>query len=425
MRTSQVLPAWGLVCLLAVLTTSGCQVSPSEIEACCPAGPDDWPQFRGLARDGIASSSELAGTWEEAGLEELWRLSIGPGFSGISVKGNGLYSQWTENDKEVLYRLDSATGQEIWRRPIDEAFEEEFGDGPRSTPTVDDREVLFALSSKGKLWAVKSIDGEVLWSKDLHRRYGGDGYGRGYASSPLIFGELVILHVGPTRSVVALNRQNGEEIWAVGEGRSASSSAIVAAIDGKAHVVSTLGEGLVGLDPATGRELWSFPWPTKFGLNIAMPVAVGANRFMISSGYDQGAALVEVTRNAPGHRVEVVWENRLFRNHFSTSVVVGDAIYGFDNGILKCLNASSGEVHWMARGYGKGSVVVSQDQLIVLSDDGDLALLRATPERHVELARVEGVLAGKSWTSPTLAEGRLYVRNHSELVALGPRGATP
>ena len=264
---------------------------------------------------------------------------------------------------------------------------------------------------------MRHSDGAVLWEKDLYTRYGGGGLGRGYASSPLIEGERLILHVGPSSSIVSLDRRTGEEIWTAGSGRSGVSSPILVELFGHKQVVNSVGQGLVGVDFESGDPLWIFPWPTKFGLNIALPVPVSENRFLIASAYDQGAALVEVSQTESGYEAISVWENRRFRNHFTAAVFYDGFLYGFDNTILKCLDAETGSERWKTRGYGKGSLVISDGKILVLSDSGDLSLLAATPESPQELATVEGVLEGKSWTSPTLAASVLYLRSHSEMVS--------
>lgn len=396
---------------------------PGVAEACCPATAEDWPQFRGLHRDGLSPATGLADTWPEEGPPELWRRPVGAGFSGIAVKGEALYSMWSADDQETLFRLDAATGEEVWRRPLGRNFEEEYGDGPRATPTVDDRNVVYAMSSRGRLSAVRGEDGEVLWEKDLHGAFGGGPLGRGHASSPVVHEDLLVLHVGPARAVVALDRQTGEPVWSSGQGRAAPSSPLIAEVHGELQVVSTLELGLVGFDFDDGRLLWSHPWPTQFGLNIALPVSTGPNRFLIASGYGQGGALVEVKKQGEGFEASPVWENRLFRTHYSAAVAYQGQLYGFDNAFLTCLDASTGEERWKARGYGKGSLIAADGKLIVLGAKGELALVKATPEAHEELARTEA-LDGKSWTAPSLAGGRVFVRNHAEMAAFDLRASS-
>ena len=409
------------IALATVLTACGDRgpdplemVSPPPSDACCPPTEVDWPRFRGVRGDGVVPGAGIE-PWATAGPEELWRRPLGPGFSSPSIQGDRLYVSANEGDEELLLALEVETGETLWQQPLGPAFQEEYGDGPRSTPTVDDHGVVYALSSRAVLLAVDGGEGQVLWRHDLHRRFDARGYDRGYSSSPWVLGDLVILNLGPGEghAVVALNRRDGSVLWAAEDGVAAYGSPLAIERDGETLVVSAIGSGLVALDPDDGSRLWHAPWPTRYGLNIAMPVVFDDGRVLLSSGYDQGAVMVRPT----GEAVETLWTQRLFRNHFSSSVAHGDLIFGFDNGTLQCLDATSGESRWGDRGFGKGSLLRVGDTLVVLSERGELALVDATDESFRPLARAR-VLEGKSWTAPVLAGSRLVLRGERELLAL-------
>lgn len=385
---------------------------------CCPAAPDDWPQYRGPNRDGAGAAPDI-GPWPEDGPAEVWRRPIGAGFASLAVKGDRLFTSAVDQEEETLFCLDAGTGDEVWRLAMGPEFTEEFGDGPRSTPTVDDRGLVYALSSRAVLFAVDSRDGTVIWSRDLHRQFGGSDYDRGYSSSPLVEGELLILNVGPEDdgAVVALERTTGDVVWSSESGRSAYSSPVAVTVDGQRQIVTAIGRGVIGLDPEDGALLWEHEWKTKYGLNIAMPVVLPDDRILLSSGYDQGAVLLEVSQDGGRWSAEPSWTQRLFRNHFSTSIYYQDLLFGFDESNLKCLDAETGEPRWASRDFGKGSLVRLGDILMVLSETGEVGLVRATGESFQELARAR-VLEGKCWTAPAVAGGRLFVRNSSEIVCL-------
>ena len=391
----------------------------TDLYECCPPADCDWPQWRGIHRDGHSIAADISETWPTGGPEELWRKPIGSGFSAISVRGPNLFVACTHDGKETLLHLDAATGEERWRLTMGEQFEEEFGNGPRAAPTIHGAVVL-ALSSRGRLIAARIEDGSTLWTADLHEKFGGTSFSRGYASSPLVEGDRVIVNaavaVDDSPSIVALNRSNGSVVWTAGTGRSASSSPIALTIAGERQIVTTYAQGLAGLDANDGRFLWRFPWDTQFGLNIATPVLVPPDKVLVSAAYSQGSALVRLSKDSDW-AAEEVWANRKFRNHFNTSIYHDGHLYGFDNTILKCMDTVTGEERWHARGYGKGSLIFAAGKLIVLSENGELALLRADPGECDELART-AVLDGKCWTTPTLANGRLFVRNHSQIVCL-------
>lgn len=389
---------------------------------CCPAQSDDWPQYRGLARDGTSPDADMD-PWPADGPEELWRRPIGEGFSSIAVKGDDLYTTALDGSEEVLLCLDAATGEEKWRHALGPAFREEYGNGPRSTPTVDDRGMVYALSSYARLDAVDGRTGKTIWSLDLLKRFGTGDVDRGYSSSPLVEGELVVLNVGPGKggAVVAIDRTLGKVAWAVEDGGAAYSSPLAATLGGKRQIVTAIGRGVVGLDPADGRRLWEHEWSTRYGLNIAMPLVLSDDRVFLSSGYDQGAVMLQVASTEDGWRVTPLWTQRLFRNHFSSSVAHEGVIFGFDNENLKGLDAETGQVLWTQRAYGKGTLIRVGHDLVVLSAAGKLVRIPATAEDPGPVARID-VLSGKCWTAPSMAASRLFLRNGSEMVALAVDG---
>lgn len=407
---------------LTVLFFSGLALAGCEagVEPAGSADPHDWPQWRGPHRDGHSGETGLVEAWPEGGPSVEWRKPIGPGFSGIAVADGRAFTAWAEGGDEVLVALDAATGEEKWRRRLDATFEEEFGNGPRATPTCAG-DVVYAMSSRARLYAVRSATGDELWRRDLFSELVDPRipYGRGYASSPLVEDELLLLQVGPSpgSAIVALDRRDGSIVWRAHGGRAAFSSPIAATLRGERQIVSATAFGLLGLLPATGEIRWAFRWQTPNDLNIATPVFVEPDRFLLSSGYDTGAVLVGVGKMGEKWGTAAVWTQKHFRNHFNSSVYHEGFLYGFDNAILKSIDAATGEERWKARGFGKGSLIAADGKLIVLGENGHLGLVRASAESYEELARAR-VLSGKCWTPPGLAQGRLFLRNHEEIVVL-------
>lgn len=426
MRRPRPLRLLALVSLTGLLACSGggdshevVAPSPPPIEACCPAGPGDWPQFRGPGRDGRSEEVGFADSWDAEAPREVWRVAGGPGFSGLSIQGDGVYTGWAENGREVLVRLDSTTGERSWTVDLGEEYEEEYGNGPRATPTVGDDGFVTMLSSRGVAVAVGAEDGAVRWSVDLRDAFDTGGIERrGFSSSPLLVGGAVVFNLGTDRSFVAVDRRDGSRLWVSGGDNAAVGSPMLFDLGGAQQIVSTSSTGLVGLEPSTGARLWDHPWPTKYGLNIASPVQVGPDRVLISSGYDQGAAVVEVASGASGWTAEEVWAERTFRNHWSTSVVVDGRIYGFDNAILKCLRVDDGSECWKGRGFGKGALLHADGKLFLLGEQGNVGMVRADPSAFELLGEVDRVLSGRCWTPPSLSNGVLYVRDGAEVVAL-------
>ncbi len=383
------------------------------------ADGDGWPQFRGAQRDGTSAESGLARNWPESGPPVVWKKSIGDGFSEVLVADDRVFVLLADDESELAAALDAASGDEKWRTVLGPRFKEVFGDGPRATPVLSDG-VLYTLTSEGRLRALRAGDGEVIWSVDLVETYGSKVPRRGFAASPLVEGDLLVVEAGGAegKAFVAFDKKSGEERWAAGEGAAGYSSGFAVNIDGVRQLVfaRTATSEIVALLP-DGKMYWRYEW--KAG-PIAMPVLVPPNRIFVSSGQDIGASLLQIDARDGVPVVSEAWASRSMKNHFGSSVLVGDHIYGFDNATLRCLSATTGERVWARRGFGKGTLVAADGLLYVLSDSGVLALIEATPEEYREKARFQA-MTGKAWTAPALAYGRLYVRDQDELSCLDIR----
>lgn len=384
---------------------------------------EDWPQFRGAEQAGIGREEGLLASWAEDQPTVVWRQPIGTGYSAVTVVGDRLFTMDADEHQEHVLSLDVATGKTLWKVDAGEFMQAELGDGgPRSTPTVV-AGVVYAVSSQAQLLALDADDGSRIWQKDLTEL--GPSPRFGYASSPLIDGRAAILEVGDkdkSPGIVALNRKSGEQLWSSLDGPAGYSSALVAEIAGVRQYVlfRRAGQEVVGL-AASGDVLWRFPTPDALA-TIVMPIFVAPDRIFISTSDDSfGGHMIRIDHQDGVFEVEEIWSERLMRNHFNTSVLVEGHLFGFDNGTLRCFNAESGERCWAKRGFGKGSVVAAGQLLFVLSDAGLVALVEATPEGYEELGRTQ-VMQGRSWTAPSMANGRLYVRDFDEIVSLDIRG---
>jgi len=380
----------------------------------------NWPQFRGPGRDGVSAATGLLQSWPESGPEECWRRPLGEGFSAITVAGGGLFTLFADAEHELAVRLDPRTGEEVWRTAIGPRFDEPLGNGPRSTPTWDG-ERLYVLSSTGGFHALDPEDGSRLWSVEAQKELSSRMPVRGFASSPLVEDGLVIVELGGTegRGVVAFDRETGELRWGARDTGAGYASPLAVTIDGVRQVIHlpTGGREFASLLP-DGSVYWTHPWPPGA---IAMPLFIPPNRIFVSASADIGATVVEVHTEGDQPVVEEVWKDRVMKNHFSSSVLYRGTLYGFDNGTLKAIDPGTGEQHWAHRGLGKGSLIAADGLLIVLSDRGKLVLVEATPEEYHERSSFQA-LTGKSWTVPTLANGRVYLRNHEEIVCLKVSG---
>jgi outer membrane protein assembly factor BamB len=384
------------------------------------AGADGpmWPQYRGADRDGVASADGVGTGWPEGGPAVAWRLPIGPAFSQLVVRGEAVFTGTSDAEMDYLVRLDARSGKEVWRTPLGGVFVSDMGNGPRATPTVHEDRV-YLLGGKGTLVAARTNDGKPVWSVDLTERFGAEVPRFGYSGSPLVIDDIVVIEVGAKEEgwLAALDRNTGETRWTVLTGPAGYSSPIVTMLGGTRQIVVVRGKTLTSMD-LTGNVLWTFELDEGA---VAMPVSLGDDRVFVSASGDTGCAMLRVKKGEGGFEPEVLWKNRNMRNHFNSSIFHDGHIYGFDNATLKCVSVETGDLMWAKRGFGKGSVMLSGDRLFVLSDKGKLAVVSATPDGYRESGSLQA-LEGKSWTAPSLAGGRLYLRNLEEMTCLDVRG---
>ena len=381
-----------------------------------------WPQWLGPDRNGISPETGLFG--DKSSFKETWRVQGGKGFSGLSIVGDRIYTMYIHSGEEFAVCLDAGNGEVLWRtRTDDNLVERQGGDGPRATPAVDGG-MVYVFSAHGKLHALDSQTGSRQWSHDLVSEFGGKKPRWGFSASPLVEGDLVLIEAGGKggQSLIAFDKTSGEVAWKTGSDNPGYSSPITTTIGQTHQAVFFTGYGLISVVPQHGRVLWKHPWKTKHNVNAATPVFIPPNRFFISSGYGTGGSVVEVTATDGGYEVAEVWRNKEMKNHFATSIYYQGHLYGFDSSILKCLDAETGTEKWKTRGYGKGSLIIADGHLVILGEKGNLGLAAATPEGFVEKANT-WVFRSKCWTAPALADGRLYLRDDSEIVCIDVVGA--
>ena len=381
----------------------------------------DWPQWRGPNRDGVSQETGLLSSWQQDGPKVIWRIPFGHGYSGIAVSDGRLYTMFAPENDEFVVCLDASNGKEIWRFRTDSKFTNNHGDGPRSMPTVHG-DVVFALGAKGKLYALDAHHGGRLWEHDLVKEFGSKIPRWGFATSPLVEANLLVVEVGGKdgKSVVAFDKKSGDVIWTSPTDAPGYSSPIAITSNGIRQIITFTSQGPVSVSPTDGQIYWKYNWPR--GINIATPVFIPESQIFISAAYDKGAVLVEMNSDSGAVTVDEVWKSHVMKNHFNASVLHHNHLYGFDNAMLKCIEANTGAEQWVARGFGKGSLIYADGNLIVLGDAGRLALVEATPREYKEKGDVQ-LLHGKCWTAPSIAGGKLYVRNHEEMVCLDVTGA--
>ncbi len=411
-----------LLLLSAALFACSKEAVVRQVEAVEPQ-PRDWNQFRGPDRNGIADGETFQSPWPAEGLTPIWKVAAGPGFSSPAYARNRIYNMFSSDSSEFLAALDPNTGAEIWRTNVGSEMQEMMGDGPRSTPTIDG-DMVYALGSYGGFFAINATDGEVRWQVRLEELFQSATPRRGFCTSPLVDGDLVLFEVGGQvetvdekrtfhTNIAAFDKLTGEKRWSfhLTPGSAGPSSPLVTTIDSVRQYIFATSRKLIsfGVD---GTVLWEHPIPPGV---IAMPVLVDGNKIFVSSSTDQGCKLVEVTSDADSMRVTDLWANRVLRNHFSSSLYHDGYLYGFSNAQLRCVDVKTGKHTWVKRGYGKGSLIMANDHLIIISDRGKLVLGNLSPEGFEELSAFQA-LKGKSWTPPVIADGKIYLRNLEEMV---------
>jgi outer membrane protein assembly factor BamB len=387
------------------------------LAAAAAAAAGDWPQFRGPHRDGVSAEGHLLRSWPAAGPRRLWQVPIGEGYSHLTVAGGRIYTLYGANGAENLAAYDAGNGHQLWVTRIDSELINDQGNGPRSTPTFD-AGTLYVQSAQGQLDAVNAAAGKVLWHHDLRGEFGAAVPTWGSASSPLVEGDLLLVAAGGARghAAMAFDKRSGRVVWAALDDKPGYASPIAITAAAVRQAVFFTGGSVAGLAVADGRVLWRIPWQTDYDVNAATPLFVAPDELFVSSGYDTGAALFRIGGDPRHVTVEPVWKSRVLKNQFSSTVLAGDYLYGFDNGTFKCVNARSGEERWKHRGLGHGSVILADGMLLVLSESGKLTLVEATPEDYRERAGFQA-LNGRCWSAPSLADGKLFLRNGEAMEA--------
>jgi len=372
----------------------------------------DWPGFRGNERNSVVTSSGLVTDWTTSPPEQLWRRPVGPGWSSFAIAGDVFYTQEQRGEEELVsfYRL--STGEPVWIHTDAIRFwESNAGAGPRATPTLHEGRIL-ALGATGRLNVLEASDGSPVWSRDTAEDTRQETPIWGFAGSPIVVGENVV--VASAGTLVAYDRSNGDLRWVGPDGGGGYGSPHLATIDGVTQVLLIANKGIVALDPTEGTLLWEHPWN---GSGIVQP-AFTDNGDILVGKQESGTSRLSVARTSGGWTVTERWTSNRLKPYFNDFVVHAGHAYGFDGAILACMDLENGERAWKGGRYGSGQMLLAADRdvLVVLSEKGALALVRATPEQFTELARVPAI-EGKTWNHPALVDDILLVRNSQEMAA--------
>ena len=386
---------------------------------------NDYPQFLGKNRVPVVDNIRLATDWNTTPPKLLWRQPIGAGWSGFAVVGDYAVTQEQRGDAEtgvqlvVCYEL--RTGEVVWSHADPGFFAATPGGlGPRATPTITGGRV-YTMGPLGKLNCLDGATGEAIWSHDTLEENGAENIAWGKAGSPLVTDDLVIVSVGGPdgRSLIAYDRETGDEVWSAGSDQSAYASPVLATLSGVPQVLIVDQDYLVAHRLADGEELWRSPWPGNSNGNAScsQPVVLPGDRVFISKGYRIGSSLLEIRKDDAGQFEAVPLWDPPVRAHMKTkftNVVIRDGyVYGLDEGILECIELETGERQWKRGRYGHGQIILVGDVILVSTETGEVVLVEASPDAHRELTRFQAI-EGKTWNNPALAGRFLLVRNHKE-----------
>ena len=414
---------WGFLCLAAPMAWADGATDTGS----------GWPQWGGPSGDFKTPDQGVTATWPEDGPPELWRRDLGDGNSGVAVVGERLYTMYRRGDEEVLVALDRASGETLWesseKQLTWEGFHTEFGFGPHTTPLVVGDRVL-TIGIGGRLRCHDRHDGEELWRREL---WDGFDVGKyefgpaqlGYSASPLAYRDMVIAVGGDGgRSMVALNVATGETIWISQDFPPGFASPLLIDVDGETQLVVFAADRVAGLDPGSGDLLWEHPHETPYMVNAATPVWGEDNLLFVSSAYDTGSRALRLERVDGRTRAREVWAQRGVEVHHQTAVRLGDVIHAssgdFGPAFLTGVDVTTGEELYKMRGFAKANFLAVGERLLVLDEDGVLALLEIGDGEPSVLARSQ-IFQTRSWTVPTLVDGVLYARDREEIVALDLR----
>lgn len=394
---------------------------------------NDWPQFRGPRWDSVATDTVVRTNWDASPPKEVWRRPCGLGWSSFAVVGKRLYTQEQLGAEESVVCYDAETGKELWRHNDPVRLDTSLGgDGPRATPTVYDS-LVYSLGGTGILNCLDAATGKLQWTVDIVKDAGIESIADntldwGTSGSPLVDETRVYVNPGISRSkpdlngaVAAYDRRTGKKLWANGNTKAGYAAPRPIEIDGVKQILIFDGAECAGYDPETGAKLWAKAWVNNQAINVAQPIVVGERSVIVSSGYAAGAMRFDVTRQGDEWTTTERWMlKNQFKLKFNDAVLRNGFLYGLDEGILACLDVETGKRKWREGRYRYGEIVMvagdssANDLIVVLTENGECVLVKASSEKPEELGRFKAV-TGTCWNHPVVNRGRLYVRSEQEM----------
>ena len=432
---------------VAALLAGMIVIAPSALLAA------DWPQFGGPNRDFIVDCKGLADAWPAEGPKQLWKRELGDGYSTILADGDLLFTMYrtmgpdnTPGEDEFTVALDKSTGKTVWEHKNPSPYTklmQQFGPGPHTTPLIVG-DHLYAIGTNAVMHCYNKKTGEVIWKHDLPAEFGAPIPGRGYGNSPIAYKNMVIVGVDRDRgegdgegggadeakkaeaaktpnpqSLVAFDQKSGSVIWKSQDYPIAYASPILITFEGQPQIVLLMERDIVGVNPDNGELVWHSEVKPE-GVNLATPVFDGKDTLFCSSAYDSGSRAIKLARKDGTIAAEQLWYGRKMRIHHGNAIRLGDYVYGSsgDSGpaFFMGVNLRTGEVAWRERGFKKANCVYADEKMIILDEEGELALATVSPGGMKVLSRTK-IAEPYAWAAPTLVGTKLFVRDRKHIMA--------
>lgn len=394
---------------------------PESTSFVLDADSPKFTDFLGVNRDGIVDGPALQTDLVAHPPKEIWRRPVGGGYAGCVLSGGLAIAIEQREENEVVVAMDLKTGKDVWTRAYPGHFKEDLGgNGPRATPTIAGNEV-FALGASGLLVCLDLASGQEKWQTNILTDADAKNIQWGMSGAPLVVENRVIVNPGGEKlncGLVAYDRTTGKKLWCGGKSPAGYSSPALTSLADTKQALIFDAWGLAGHDLDSGEELWRFEFKTFNGINVGQPITLPNNQVLVSAGYDAGAVLLNIKRDGGTWTAEQVWKSKTMKCKMGSCIYYEGHIYGLDDGILCCIDATNGKRKWKSGRYGHGQFVLRKNVLVIQAESGDLALVAADPEKFRELSKVPVLGGGKTWNAPALAGNLLLLKNHFEAVLL-------
>ena len=376
----------------------------------------DVCQFFGPNRDGIVRGAKLSTNWDANPPKLLWRQPIGQGWSSFSVCGGHAFTQEQRGGDELVTCYDVLSGKLIWAHTNQTRFVEwQGGDGPRATPTLVDG-YAYAFGATGILDCLNATNGALVWSHGVLTENKISNITWGTSSSPLVYDNKVVVSGGRSKgpALLAFERTTGKTLWQTGDEKASYTSATITTLAGKKVLLYLNAGALSAYDPETGAQLANFKWGDDRWPRASQPAVLEGDKVFLSAGYGVGCSMVQFKLGADGKLTATeLWKNKVMKTQFNSVAFKDGFLYGMDDGLMACVDASTGQRKWKDGRFGSGQSLMVDDTLLVQSEPGPVYLVSAKPDGYIEYGKI-AALSSKTWNHPVLAGKYLLVRNDQE-----------